>query len=83
MHRASRSFWEHFALLPPSVQRIARRNFRLLVDNPLHPSLHFKRVSPEEWSVRAGSSYRATGIEDSHGITCEWIGPHTEYERRV
>ncbi len=83
MHRASRSFWDLFNELPANVQRIARRNFRLLVDNPLHPSLHFKRVGPGEWSVRIGRRYRATGYEDGDGITWTWIGPHDEYDERL
>jgi len=33
-----------FRKLPPRVQRLARRNYRLWKQNPFHPGLQFKRV---------------------------------------
>ena len=44
MHRTTPQFWERFKWLPESVQRVAKRNFRLLNENPRHSSLHFKKV---------------------------------------
>ena len=44
MHRTTPQFWRRFDRLPESVQRVARRNFRLLNSNPRYPSLHFKKV---------------------------------------
>jgi hypothetical protein len=57
MHRASGRFWNLFANLPESVQAVSRKNFELLKDDPLHPSLHFKKVG-NLWSVRAGLNHR-------------------------
>jgi hypothetical protein len=50
---ANARFWQAFAVLPPEVQRLARKNFRLWQENPKHGSLHFKKVGPV-WSVRVG-----------------------------
>jgi hypothetical protein len=58
MHRTSGRFWNLFANLPESVQRVARKNFDLLKDDPSRPSLHFKNVG-KLWSVRAGINHRA------------------------
>ncbi|MBI4325891.1 MAG: hypothetical protein HY674_11580 [Chloroflexi bacterium] len=50
-HRANRRFWAALACLPEASQRLARKNYRLLRQNPRHPSLHFKEVKPRLWSV--------------------------------
>ena len=62
MHRTTPRFWRHFEQLPEPVQRIARRNFRLLIANPKHPALHFKKVG-EFWSVRMGLAHRALAVK--------------------
>jgi hypothetical protein len=43
-----------FDALPPRVQDVANKNFALLKRDPKHPSLHFKRVKDDLWSVRVG-----------------------------
>jgi hypothetical protein len=82
MHRTSGRFWNLFANLPESVQRVARKNFDLLKDDPSHPSLHFKKVG-KLWSVRAGISHRALAVEDGADFIWVWIGPHDEYRRLI
>lgn len=52
-----------FDALPPRVQDAANRNFALLKQNPKHPSLHFKEIKDNLWSVRVGRGYRALAIE--------------------
>lgn len=37
-------FWNLYRQLPKDVQKLADKNYRLLKVNPLHPSLHFKKV---------------------------------------
>ena len=39
----------------------------MLVSNPRHPSLHFKKVGGY-WSVRVGLHYRALGTEVEDGV---------------
>ena len=82
MHRTTSRFWRCFDRLPSPIQRIAEESFRLLKENPRHPSLHFKRVG-KFWSVRVGLDYRALAVEDDSDFIWTWIGSHNEYERMI
>lgn len=44
MHRTTPQFWGYFNDLPENTQKLARKSFDLLKQNPRHPSLHFKKV---------------------------------------
>jgi hypothetical protein len=61
-------FWQHYRQLPKEVQELANKCFELLKADPLHPSLHFKRVGKQLWSVRVGAHNRALGREKPEGI---------------
>jgi hypothetical protein len=52
-HYASRAFWDAYSKLPEQVRALADKNYELLKQNPLHPSLQFKKVG-RFWSVRVG-----------------------------
>ena len=82
MHRTTPQFRRNFERLPISVQRTARRNFRLLSENPRHPSLRFGKVG-KFWSARVGLAYRALAIQDGNDFIWIWIGPHAEYDRII
>jgi hypothetical protein len=82
MHHATPQFWDRFDELPDQIQRLARKNFELLKQNPRHPSLHFKRIG-RFWSVRVGLSYRALAIEDDADFIWVWIGDHDSYNRII
>ena len=75
MHRTTPRFWKHFQALPEPVQGIAEKNFELLKSDPLHPSLHFKKVG-KLWSARVGSNHRALAFEDGDDRVWVWIGTH-------
>ena len=81
MHRTTNRFWLCFDSLPFSVQKIARKNFELLKGNEKHPSLHFKRIGGELWSVRVGRNYRALGVNEPDVVLWFWIGTHNEYDK--
>jgi mRNA-degrading endonuclease RelE of RelBE toxin-antitoxin system len=78
-------FWNLYYQLPKDVQKLADKNYQLLKVNPLHPSLHFKKVGKHKqlWSVRVGINYRTLGTEKSEGVVWFWIGTHTEYDKLV
>ena len=85
-HRTTAGFWKRFDSQTEQVQKLARKNYRLLEDDPLHPSLHFKALAdhdPPLWSVRVGRSYRALAIEEGGVLYWFWIGSHAEYDRIV
>lgn len=50
-------FRPHYDALPEHVREAADRCFDLLKHDPKHPSLHFKRIRDDLWSVRIGRSY--------------------------
>lgn len=82
MHKATVRFWSCFDKLSPSTQKLARKNYVLLKENPKHPSLHFKKVG-KFWSARVGKNYRALAIEDNDGFIWVWIGSHDHYEQLI
>jgi hypothetical protein len=68
--------------LPSEIRKLARKNFRLWLRDPSHPSLHFKKVG-DFWSVRVGINYRALATRNGDLVRWFWIGPHDEYERLI
>lgn len=81
-HFADSAFWNCHRKLPPDVRKLADKNFKLLKENPDHPSLRLKKVR-KYWSVRIGMQYRALGIESEEGLVWFWIGTHAEYDSLV
>jgi hypothetical protein len=67
--------------LPPSVQKIALKNFALWHKQPSLKSLAFKKIKADLWSVRAGSGFRALATVDDDCVLWFWIGAHDDYER--
>lgn len=82
MHRTTTRFWECFEELPEAVKNTAKKNFDLLKIDPLHPSLHFKKVG-DFWSVRIGLKHRALAIKDGQDFIWIWIGSHSDYDRMI
>jgi len=81
-HFASTKFWRHFYALPSTIQQQARDNYRLLKQNPQHPSLQFKLVKNGAFrSVRISLGYRALGIPVAEGVQWFWIGSHADYDK--
>lgn len=82
-HIRDPAFVPLFDALPADVQALARKNFALLKRDSKHPSLHFKRIQDDLWSVRVGRKYRALAIEGTDRFQWFWIGTHAEYNRLV
>jgi len=81
-HFANPLFWECYRKLPTSIQQLADKNFKVLKENPEHPSLHLKKVR-KYWSARVGRKYRALAIEIKEGLIWFWIGTHAEYDKLI
>jgi len=58
---ASRDFWRLYRRLPRDVRRLAAKSYKVWQQDPFHPSLHFKKVGDDLWSVRVGGHHRALG----------------------
>ncbi len=82
---ATRRFWDLFNGLPPEIQKLAIKNYKLWRRDPHHPSLRFRRLqgSGDRFTVRVGDRYRALGRLTDETITWVWIGTHSEYDRIV
>ncbi|MGH7177187.1 MAG: hypothetical protein ACREJC_07400 [Tepidisphaeraceae bacterium] len=83
--RITEDFVECFRRLPEATRELARKNYRLWVASPSHPSLRFKRVHKTEpvYSARVGIGCRVLGLMDGDAVTWFWIGSHDEYERMI
>ncbi len=79
MHKTTTRFWKLLEALPEPVRKTAKKNFEILKTDPLHPSLHFKKVG-NFWSIRVGINHRALAIKDGTDFIWVWIGSHAEYE---
>lgn len=63
------------------VRALADKNFALLMTDPRHPSLHFKKVG-QFWSARVDLRYRAlpSRWRVEGGMLWFWIGSHADYD---
>jgi hypothetical protein len=78
-HRASPRFWRHYRALSDELQQLADRGYQMLLQDPRHPSLHYKRIG-RLWSARVGLHHRALAVERGDEIVWVWIGTHAEYD---
>jgi hypothetical protein len=78
--KTTAGFWACFDRLSREVQTAARKKYRLWQRDPFHPSLHFKEVVPDLWSVRVNLQYRAPGRRRGELVVWFWIGTHEEYD---
>jgi hypothetical protein len=76
------AFRKQFAMLPASLRVQARKQFRLWLENPFHPSLHFKPVG-RYWSARVSREVRVLGIRQNDVVIWFFIGVHDDYEGRI
>lgn len=82
IYKTQKSFWDFYYALPKVIQDRADEKFKLLKDNPQHPSLRLKKVG-EDWVVRINRDYRALAIEENDNIVWYWIGKHDEYMKLI
>jgi hypothetical protein len=81
-HFTTASFWEQYAQLPLEIRALADRCYELIKEDPNHPSLRFKKVG-DLYSARVGLRHRALATKEPDGFVWFWIGPHSEYDRRL
>ncbi len=81
-HRATPRFWACYRRMPLAIRELADRCYQLLLTDPRHPSLHFKRVG-RFWSVRVGLRHRALAIEEDGVMIWVWIGTHADYDKLI
>lgn len=80
---ATPRFWAAYRELPPPIQSLTRKAYRLFRDDSGHPSLQFKKVHDREpvYAARVTLAYRAVRLLEGDEITWFWIGGHDDYDR--
>ncbi|HTB62263.1 MAG TPA: hypothetical protein VK737_01635 [Opitutales bacterium] len=80
--KADLVFWKQYHALPESVRPLARKTYQRWLQNSFHPSLRFKKIKGELWSIRIGEHYRAIGyFLDAETFVWIWIGTHEDYNK--
>ena len=74
-------FWSCFHALPKAIQKLAQEKFHLWRKEVFAPSLQFKELLKDVWSVRINQNYRALGRRRGNLIVWFWIGTHAEYDQ--
>ena len=84
-HITTIKFEKSLRALPKHIQQIARKNYKLLEENPRHPSLNFKKVKGMKghYSFRVGRSHRAIGDEKDGVVSWHRIASHGKYEKLI
>ena len=76
-------FWKAYERLSPELKEKERSAYQLWEANQAHPSLHFKKVGKNLWSVRITNDYRVLAIKKGDDYYWLWIGSHSEYDRLI
>jgi len=80
---ANQKFWKSYHALPNEIKLLANKAYQLFIENPEHPSLHFKRVGKKHpvYSARISNAYRALCYLENQNTYWFWIGNHDSYEQ--
>jgi hypothetical protein len=76
-------FWQAYGQLPPELKEKAKNTYRRWQTNQAYPSLHFKKVGKNIWSIRITDDYRALALKKGDDYYWFWIGDHKAYERLI
>jgi len=78
-------FREALEQLPKEIRQSAQEAYRLWLEDPRHPSLHFKRIHSTKavYSARVGLGWRAVGLRRGGTMIWYWIGSHADYKKLI
>lgn len=66
--------------LPKSIQVLTKKAYQKWKENNHHPSLHFKQLYGNIYSVRININYRALAVKQDNVLIWFWIGNHSNYD---
>jgi len=74
-------FWKYYIKLPLVIKKQAKEKYKIFLNDPYYPSIHFKRVHSTRpiYSIRITKDYRTVGIFQDNEIIWFWIGSHSDY----
>lgn len=80
--RTNERFRKAFEALPEEIRLRAREAYARWHENPLHPSLQYKKVHATQpiYSVRIALGWRAVGLLQGDEMVWFWIGSHADYD---
>ena len=80
--RTTVRFRRLYGSLPSNVRGQADKAFRLWLQNPLHPSLEYKRLHSRRliYSARVSRDWRALAVVEGEDTLWFWIGSHGDYD---
>ena len=80
-HIRTAEFKKCYGKLPQPIQQSADKQFKLLKENPQHPSLQFRQLSSRSdcWYARVTDDYRALATKYQNVYIWFWIGTHTKF----
>ena len=81
-HIKTHEFNKCYKKLPKHVQQSANEQFKLLKENPQHPSLEFCQLSSRRdcWYARVTKGYRTLATKYENVYIWFWIGTHAKFD---
>jgi len=78
-------FFDTYRKLPKEIKVKVKETYKIWQNNNFYPSLHFKLITANVWSVRiiGHEGYRALGIVKNDICYWFWVGTHDEYMREL
>jgi len=86
--KRTKSFKKLFDRLSDHIKDNARKQYKLFLANPSHPSLRTKLVGSTRnnkfkiYEVTVGMGHRATYFRDGDVYVWFWIGTHDSFDKR-
>ncbi len=86
--KRTRTFRKLFDKLPNHIRENARKQYKLFLDNPGHPSLRTKQIGSTRkemfgiFEVSIGMGYRATYFVNGDTYVWFWIGTHSSFDTK-
>ncbi len=81
-HIRTDEFKKCYGKLPQPIQQSADKQFKLLKENPQHPSLQFRQLSSRSdcWYARVTDDYRALATRYQNVYIWFWIGTKAKFQ---
>ena len=86
--KRTKAFKKLFGKLPGHIKVNAKKQYKLFLENPSHPSLRTKLIGSTRnekfkvFEVTVGMGYRATYFQDADVYVWFWIGTHNSFDKR-
>jgi len=86
--KRTKNFKKLFDKLPDPIKDNARKQYRLFIKDPFHPSLRTKLIGSTRderfkmYEVTIGMGYRATYFMDADVYVWFWIGTHDSFDKK-